>query len=52
MRDRIASALQAVGAVSLSVAAFLVSTPFGLAVAGGLMIVAGVVLGVLDRRES
>jgi hypothetical protein len=50
MRDRIANALQLAGAVALSAAGFVVSTAFGLAVAGVLLIVAGVVLGVLDRR--
>ena len=49
MRDRIANALQAAGAVSLSVAALLVSTPLGLAVAGVLLVAAGVLVGMTDR---
>jgi len=51
MRDRIANALQAVGALSVSAAAFAVSTPLGLFTAGCLMIVAGFVVGVADRTR-
>jgi hypothetical protein len=50
MRDRIASALQLAGAVTLSAAGFTVSTGLGLAVAGVLLFVTGVVVGVIDRR--
>lgn len=52
MRDRIASALQATGAVALSAGAFIVSTPLGLAVAGVLLIAAGLVVGLVDRKPS